>query len=76
MAPETLIGQVRQTDTNAMIHEHLAEKKKISKSLTGRKCYHLRGIPLSEETKRKLSEKAKGRKISEETKRKISIAGK
>lgn len=28
MAPETLIGQVRQTDTNAMIHEHLAERKK------------------------------------------------
>ena len=28
MAPETLIGQVRQTDTNAMIHEHLAAAKK------------------------------------------------
>lgn len=30
MAPETLIGQVRQTDTNAMIHEHLAAAKKNS----------------------------------------------
>ena len=28
MGPETLIGQVRQTDTNAMIHEHLAASKK------------------------------------------------
>ena len=28
MAPETIIGQVRQTDTNAMIHAHLAAAKK------------------------------------------------
>ena len=28
MAPETLIGQIRQTDTNAMIHEHLDAAKK------------------------------------------------
>jgi len=28
MAPETLIGQVRQADTNAMIHEHLDAAKK------------------------------------------------
>jgi DNA polymerase elongation subunit (family B) len=28
MAPETIIGQVRQTDTNAMIHEHIDAAKK------------------------------------------------
>ena len=28
MAPETIIGQVRQTDTNAMIHDHMSAAKK------------------------------------------------
>lgn len=44
-----------------------------SKGLKGEKN-PLFGIPLSEETKRKLSESAKGKKLSDETKQKISIA--
>jgi len=56
-------------------------REKMSKSRKGKPKYKLRGRPLSEETKRKLSEKAKlrpnpnkGKKYSEERKKKIGLS--
>jgi hypothetical protein len=66
---------------NGRAEEH---SRKISQSLTGRKCSEetklkisksLTGNIRSDETRDKISKKSKGRKHSEETKKKLSIAG-
>lgn len=49
------------------------EKQKISNSLMGRKTWN-KGIPMSEETKKKISEKCKQLVISKETRDKMKIA--
>lgn len=48
------------------------EKDKISNSLIGRKTWN-KGVPMSEETKKKISEKLKNRVISDETRIKLSL---
>ena len=48
---------------------------KTSESLKGQKAWN-RGIPRSEETRRKISETLKGRRVSDETKRKLSEVNK
>lgn len=54
-----------------------AHKGRIqSKEWVERRTSHFRGVPLTEETKRKLSETMKGRIITDETRLKLSIAQK
>jgi hypothetical protein len=69
-------------ELNHNFGKHLSEdvRRKMSESMTGRKawnrglpCTWLKGIPISEETKVKISEGNKGKKKSEEHKQKLSI---
>jgi len=65
-------ARVKYWENKKFSEEH---KKHISESLKGIKTWN-KGIPCSEETKSKISEKNKGKKRTEETKAKMSLAAK